>query len=209
MFADATARLQRLSAEPIVSSSVIQTAPVDCPPGSPIFLNAVIALRPLPGETPETLLGKLQDLEREFGRKPKTVMNEPRPLDLDLIAFGSETRTTPELTLPHPRAHLRRFVLAPLNELAPDLILPDNVGPWPNCSQICRQSRDPLSPGQHWRPGAAAYRLGAKEQFSRCKRASGALVSKGFPRRFKDNRRSNSKAQSVVVYESAGQKRLF
>jgi 2-amino-4-hydroxy-6-hydroxymethyldihydropteridine diphosphokinase len=51
-------------------------------------------------------------------------MNEPRPLDLDLIAFGTETRNSTELILPHPRAHLRRFVLQPLGEIAPDLILP-------------------------------------------------------------------------------------
>ena len=51
-------------------------------------------------------------------------LNEPRPLDLDLIAFGTETRDRPELILPHPRAHLRRFVLQPLSEIAPDLILP-------------------------------------------------------------------------------------
>jgi 2-amino-4-hydroxy-6-hydroxymethyldihydropteridine diphosphokinase len=63
-------------------------------------------------------------LEKEFGRTPKKVLNEPRPLDLDLIMFGNEIRAAPELTLPHPRAHLRRFVLEPLAELAPDLLLP-------------------------------------------------------------------------------------
>ena len=67
-------------------------------------------------------MGKMQALEKEFGRTPKKVMNEARPLDLDLIAFGSETRNSGELILPHPRAHLRRFVLEPLNEVAPDLI---------------------------------------------------------------------------------------
>ena len=82
------------------------------------------ALRREKDETPESLLEKLQELEREFGRKPKTVLNEPRPLDLDLIAFGDETRNGPELILPHPRAHRRRFVLQPLSEIAPDLILP-------------------------------------------------------------------------------------
>jgi 2-amino-4-hydroxy-6-hydroxymethyldihydropteridine diphosphokinase len=70
------------------------------------------------------LLAKLQSLEKEFGRQPKKVLNEPRPLDLDLIAFGAEVRTTPMLTLPHPRAQLRRFVLQPLVEIAPGLILP-------------------------------------------------------------------------------------
>lgn len=55
---------------------------------------------------------------------PKKILNEPRPLDLDLIVFGNEVHNSPELILPHPRAHLRRFVLQPLAEIAPDLILP-------------------------------------------------------------------------------------
>ena len=79
---------------------------------------------PMPGQTPETLLEKLQELEAEFGRMPKKVINEARPLDLDLIAFGSERRDTARLTLPHPRAKEREFVLRPLAEIAPDLVLP-------------------------------------------------------------------------------------
>jgi 2-amino-4-hydroxy-6-hydroxymethyldihydropteridine diphosphokinase len=71
----------------------------------------------------------LQELEREFGRRPKQVLNEPRPLDLDLIAFGAETRQAAALVLPHPRAHLRRFVLQPLAEIAPDLVLPGQGKP--------------------------------------------------------------------------------
>ena len=117
-------RLQDLSLEPIGRSSLWQTAPVDCPPGSSPFTNAVAALTVREGETPESLLLKLQNLEKEFGRRPKQVMNEPRPLDLDLIAFGAEVRQMPELILPHPRAHLRRFVLQPLSEVAPNLVLP-------------------------------------------------------------------------------------
>ncbi len=124
---DATLRLAALSRQPLLESSLWQTTPVDCPPGSPAFLNAVVGLLPHPGETPESLLSKLQALEREFGRQPKKVLNEARPLDMDLIAFASETRTTARLTLPHPRAHLRRFVLQPLAEIAPDLILPGQV----------------------------------------------------------------------------------
>jgi 2-amino-4-hydroxy-6-hydroxymethyldihydropteridine diphosphokinase len=89
-----------------------------------MFVNAVAGLAPGAGETPESLLEKLRALEKEFGRRPKAVLNEPRPLDLDLIAFGNETRATEALTLPHPRAHQRRFVLAPLAEIAPGLILP-------------------------------------------------------------------------------------
>ena len=120
----AMARLQLFSDVPVLKSSLWQTTPVDCPPGSPMFLNAVASIVPKKDETPESLLQKLREVEIEFGRRPKTILNEPRPLDLDLIAFGSETCNTPELILPHPRAHLRRFVLQPLSEIAPDLILP-------------------------------------------------------------------------------------
>jgi 2-amino-4-hydroxy-6-hydroxymethyldihydropteridine diphosphokinase len=97
---------------------------VDCPPGSPHFINAVAGLEPRAGETPATLLRQLRALEEKFGRQPKKILNEPRLLDLDLIAFGSRTMNSADLTLPHPRAHLRRFVLQPLSEIAPDFILP-------------------------------------------------------------------------------------
>lgn len=123
MILEAMARLEDFSAEPVLKSSLWQTSPVDCPPDSPKFVNAVVGLIPQKNETPESLLKKLQNLEKEFGRTPKKILNEPRPLDLDLIAFGNETRNSPELILPHPRAHLRKFVLQPLNEIAPDLIL--------------------------------------------------------------------------------------
>jgi 2-amino-4-hydroxy-6-hydroxymethyldihydropteridine diphosphokinase len=121
---DAMARFQNISGRPLLKSSLWQTTPVNCPPNSPLFVNAVVGLAPRAGETPESLLQKLRALEKEFGRPPKKVLNEPRSLDLDLIAFGTETRHTPELVLPHPRAHSRRFVLQPLSEIAPDLILP-------------------------------------------------------------------------------------
>ncbi len=120
---EAMGRLKTFSDAPILKSSLWRTSPVNCPPDSPEFVNAVAAFIPRKGESPESLLKKLQDLETEFGRTPKKVLNEPRPLDLDLIAFGAEARQTPELTLPHPRTHLRKFVLAPLNEIAPDFVL--------------------------------------------------------------------------------------
>lgn len=121
---DALARLQELSTKPIRCSSLWNTTPVDCPPGSPVFVNAVAGIFPALSETPESLLEKLQTLEKEFGRVAKQVLNEARPLDLDLLAYGNECRESPALTLPHPRAHLRQFVLQPLAEIAPDLILP-------------------------------------------------------------------------------------
>jgi 2-amino-4-hydroxy-6-hydroxymethyldihydropteridine diphosphokinase len=121
---EAIERLAPLSISAPVVSSFWRTAPVDCPPGSPDFLNAAVRIEPPPTTTPETLLEALQALEREFGRRPKKVLNEARPLDLDLIAFGETRMETPTLTLPHPRVPQRAFVLAPLAEIEPALILP-------------------------------------------------------------------------------------
>lgn len=119
--------MQKMASFPIkemACSSMWETTPVACPPGSPMFVNAVAGLRIEPAETPESLLDRLQEIEREFGRRRGTGVNEPRSLDLDLLAYGQETRRTASLVLPHPRAHRRRFVLAPWDEIAPDLILP-------------------------------------------------------------------------------------
>lgn len=116
-------RLQQFSDHPLAKSSLVESTPVDCPPGSSNFVNAVIGMEVQPDETPDSLLEKLQAIEMEFGRTPKKVLNEARPLDLDLISFGNEIRASAELTLPHPRAHLRQFVLQPLAEIAPNLVL--------------------------------------------------------------------------------------
>ena len=121
---EAMDRLEKFSAAPLLRSSLWKSTPVDCPPGSPMFVNAVVGLTPRLGETPESLLAKLRALEKEFGRQPKQVLNEPRPLDLDLIAWGGKVHAAPTLTLPHPRAHLRRFVLQPFAEVAPEFVLP-------------------------------------------------------------------------------------
>jgi len=116
-------RLQQFSDHPLAKSSLVESTPVDCPPGSSNFVNAVIGMEVQPDETPDSLLEKLQAIETEFGRTPKKMLNEARPLDLDLISFGNEIRASAELTLPHPRAHLRQFVLQPLAEIAPNLVL--------------------------------------------------------------------------------------
>ena len=121
---DAVGWLEGLSDEPILRSSLWQTSPLYCPPGSPEFVNAIVGLVPRPDETPESLLAKLLVLEKEFGRTPKKIPNEPRRLDLDLIAFGGRAKKTETLILPHPRAHRRKFVLQPLSEIVPDLVLP-------------------------------------------------------------------------------------
>lgn len=95
-------RLEDRSSRPLRRSSLWTSTPVDCPPGSPTFTNAVAILTPKDGETPESLLTFLQSVEVEAGRRPKVVHNESRPLDLDVIAWDGETRNTPQLILPHP-----------------------------------------------------------------------------------------------------------
>jgi len=120
-------QLQKLSDHPIIRSSIWKTEPVDCPPGSAPFLNGVAGLIPAANETAEHLLEIAKELEVVAGRRPKTVINEARPLDLDLIDFRRVVIHTDQLILPHPRAHQRRFVLAPLAEIAPDLVLPNQV----------------------------------------------------------------------------------
>lgn len=110
----AAEQLSALSAWPLVLSPVMETEPVDCPPGSPPFCNAVAVLDPGEAKTPEQFLGELQAIETAFGRTRSGLINEARVLDLDLISYGGQQRNTPALTLPHPRAAQRDFVLQPL-----------------------------------------------------------------------------------------------
>lgn len=113
--------LRHLAARGFRASSLWRTSPVDCPPGSPDFINAAVAFVPRPGESPESLLMALHRLEWRYGRSRTGVRTAPRLLDLDLIIFGDEMRNGPELRLPHPRAIDRRFVLEPSAEVAPEL----------------------------------------------------------------------------------------
>ena len=117
-------QIGQFSEGPVLRSSLWRSSPVNCPPGSADFVNAVMAITPSLTDTPENLLGKLQGIEGQMGRKPKKVENEARPIDLDLIGYGDRTSSTPYLELPHPRAHLRKFVLAPLAEILPGQMLP-------------------------------------------------------------------------------------
>ncbi len=101
-------------------SSLYRTEPVGHP-GQPDFLNLVAAVRtPL---EPLALLEGLQRIERALGRV-RSFPNAPRTLDLDLLAYGARVLDDRRLTLPHPRMHLRGFVLHPLVEVAPDWVHP-------------------------------------------------------------------------------------
>ena len=101
----------------VAASSIYRTAPVGGPPGQPDYRNAVLALRT--ELSPEELLGRLLETEREQGRVRRERWG-PRVLDLDLLSYGDRVLETPSLMLPHPRLMERAFVLAPLAEIAPD-----------------------------------------------------------------------------------------
>ena len=123
-----TERLRALAENQFATSALYQTTPVDCPPGTPDFLNSVVIMNVASDVLPRELLAQLHQLEADFGRvRGDTVSgktNESRCLDLDLIAFGETLSHEPGLNLPHPRAHERQFVLQPLAELQPELVLP-------------------------------------------------------------------------------------
>jgi 2-amino-4-hydroxy-6-hydroxymethyldihydropteridine diphosphokinase len=106
-------------------SQRVTTVPVDCPPGSPHFLNAFAEIRVDTDDwPPRKLLEKLQAFERERGRPADHEINAPRPLDLDIIYYACLEMKEPGLVIPHPLATQRRFVLEPLSHLRPDLVLP-------------------------------------------------------------------------------------
>lgn len=101
-------------------SPVYETAPVGGP-AQPDYLNAVLLARTtLPSRT---LLDRLHDVESAFDRV-REVRWGPRTLDIDIITVDGEASDDPELTLPHPRAHERAFVLAPWHDADPDALLP-------------------------------------------------------------------------------------
>ncbi|MDI9400444.1 MAG: 2-amino-4-hydroxy-6-hydroxymethyldihydropteridine diphosphokinase [Limisphaerales bacterium] len=110
-------------------SSIWISSPVGCPPGSGDFHNAVAGLYLDMELSAMELLLRLQDYERQRGRISPAVPNSPRTIDLDILYFRNECRNDPELTLPHPRAVLRRFVMEPLAEIAPDLKLEAGMAP--------------------------------------------------------------------------------
>ena len=105
--------------EVISRSSLYETAPVGWI-DQPSFVNAVVALRT--ADAPEALLEKLLAIERRFGRdRRNSVSKGPRTLDLDLLLLDDAIVNAPMLSLPHPALAERRFVLAPLAEIAPEV----------------------------------------------------------------------------------------
>lgn len=115
------------------ASSLYVTAPVGYA-DQPDFINAVARLDTTLSAL--ALLAQLQALEAQFGRE-RSFRNAPRVLDLDLLLYGDQRIDSLELSVPHPRMHERAFVLAPLAELAPALMLPQ--GSVTACLAACAQ----------------------------------------------------------------------
>ena len=102
-------------------SSLFRSAPVGLRE-QPDFINAVCRVRT--SLAPAALMRNLLEIESAHGRVRAGAKGGPRSLDLDLLLYGNESIQSPELTLPHPRLHERAFVLYPLHELEPDLVIP-------------------------------------------------------------------------------------
>ncbi len=102
------------------ASSLYRTAPVGIH-GQPDFINAVAALETT--LSPQALLTALFAIEAQFGRR-RDFFRAPRTLDLDLLLFDDQVIDSPQLQLPHPRMHLRAFVVVPLVEIAPNCRIP-------------------------------------------------------------------------------------
>lgn len=103
-------------------SSLYRSAPYEAE--GPDYVNAVVALRTT--LSAPDLLRALRALEQDFGRE-RAYRNSPRTLDLDLLLYGSAMLESEALTLPHPRMRQRAFVLAPLAEIAPELVAPADL----------------------------------------------------------------------------------
>lgn len=110
------------SASLVAAAPLYETDPVDCPAGSQSFYNTVIEVRA--DLEPLAMLRELQSLETLLGRPSGHGHNAPRTVDLDILYAGDATMNQPDLILPHPRMTQRRFVLQPLADIRPDLVLP-------------------------------------------------------------------------------------
>lgn len=135
---------------PVRCSSLYETDPVDSPGDSGAFFNAVVEVE-FNGSL-ENLLSALQSIESEMGRPSQRAVNAPRVIDLDILYAADLVHSSQQLTLPHPRLHLRRFVLAPLAEIRPELRLP---GFQNTVEELLKTLQDPAAAEpaqQQWEP---------------------------------------------------------
>lgn len=136
-------------------SPVYETEPVGGPP-QPDYLNAVVAVET--GLSPRELLRVAKELEAAAGREPPPGPGAspeeiagrrwgPRPLDVDILMIGAERVEEPDLVVPHPRIHQRAFVLAPLADIAPDLVVAPSAG-WQGVRRCALQLQLKTAPSE-------------------------------------------------------------
>jgi len=117
---EALLALKRKKISLITLSAVYETEPLDFR-DQPVFLNMAVEIET--SQFPRALLRTCKFIEREMGRRPAS-SNHPRIIDLDILLAENRVLSLPDLTIPHPRMHKRRFVLEPLREIAPEIIHP-------------------------------------------------------------------------------------
>lgn len=133
-----------LKNEPFLKAPIYQTEPLHCPPDSPNFLNTVVEFSF--DDSAEKLLELTREIEKSMGRKANPQRNAPRVIDVDILYLGEERCNTPNLILPHPRLHERRFVLQPLADIRPDLVLPGHSKCIASLLEELTSDKSPLIP---------------------------------------------------------------
>jgi 2-amino-4-hydroxy-6-hydroxymethyldihydropteridine diphosphokinase len=144
---DAILKLSNVNS-PVRSSPVYETEPVDCEPGAGKFLNAVVEFE-YKGD-PATLLEQLTAVEEALGRKRDHPKNVSRTIDIDLLYCGRQQIDNERLQLPHLRIHLRKFVLKPLADIRPDLILAGQTKTICKLSEELEESGEIVQVADEW-----------------------------------------------------------
>ncbi len=139
------AAISALAASPEMSLHRISSVYLTKPAGftdQPSFFNMALAIRT--NLSPSELLNVIANIESALGRE-RSIKDGPRTIDIDILVCGQITCERAELTVPHPRMKERQFVLTPLSEIAPDLILPDGCVVAQlvedDCREVCRLGR--------------------------------------------------------------------